>query len=54
MFDEVPDLSDWEANKILIESSTKMAKLTIPVSILASEVGRVERVHVLLAELVKN
>lgn len=52
MFHEVPDIDDWESDDILVDPSTKIAKLTIPSSIFFSDVGTVEKIFLLLAELV--
>lgn len=47
----MPDLSDWDED-VLAEPSTTMAKLTIPPSIFESDVGKITKVLLLLAELV--
>lgn len=48
----VPDLTHWSSIEIKNEPSTKTAKLTIPNEIFHSDVGRVTKVLLLVAELV--
>lgn len=49
---QVPELSYWNASKIVVEPSTTIAKLIIPHSIFQSDVGSITHVWILLAELV--
>lgn len=48
----VPDLTNWSSIEIKTETSTKIAKLTIPNEIFRSDVGRVTKILLLIAELV--
>lgn len=50
----VPDLTHWSSIEIKTEPSTKIAKLTIPNEIFHSDVGRVTKILLLVAELVSS
>lgn len=47
----VPDVSNWNATKIICNPSTKVAKLHFPSTIFESDVGKITKILLLLAEL---
>jgi hypothetical protein len=53
-FVSVPELSNWKSSDIIIEPSTTTAKLIIPRSIFKSDVGKVHKILLLVAEVVSN
>jgi hypothetical protein len=50
----VPDLSYWKSSEITVETSTETAKLTVAKSVFQSDVGKVAKVLLLIAELVST
>ncbi|CRL00763.1 CLUMA_CG014018, isoform A [Clunio marinus] len=47
----LPLLTEWDSNEVIYSISTKDARLTIPYSIFHSEVGRITKILILVAEM---